>query len=260
MAVTYRTMKDYPRGRWIRGDFYGITKLKCAWSDAGTLLGEIDQSPAWPYTDIGPSTAVAYDAEVKPFAVQTNSATPLSSYNYALVVVKYTTRGPTWVADHGSITESYGAAAVSLPVAEDSLFWSVGGVGVPLNPNEIEHPVFYVQEYRIKWEQVVSPAPSYWANLIGATLNGCTNSNTVTAFTSSRTFAAGTLRFVPPTITTTYGIGVTARQTVTLGLHYKPTGWNKFWHTVNGWSTVYKNAACTTPYAPYTPAVFPSRT
>ena len=256
MAVTYRTLDGYPTGRWVRGDFFGTTKLTCAWGDAGTLLTEIDASPAWPYTAIGPSGAVAYDAEIEPFAVQTAEGTATSNYNRALVTVKYTTRGPQWVANHGSIIESYGYGVMSLPVAEGRLYW---GNRIPLGTNEIEHPILYMQEYRIRWDQVVTPNPSYWAAVIGSSLIGCTNSNTVTAFTSTRTFAAGTLRFVPPTITTTYGIGTTAKQRVTLGLHYKPTGWNYFWNTTGGWAIVYKDAAATTPYVPYTPASFPSR-
>jgi len=255
MSVSYTTMDGYPQGRWIRGDFFGTTKLKCEWHDSDNLLNEINTSPWWPSEyGFGPTSAVAYDASVEPFAVQTGTGAT-SDYNYALVTVKYTTRGPEWVAGHGSITETFSAAAMALPVAEDVLYWADG---TPLNPNEIENPVLYVQEWRIKWDQIADPVPVYWAAVIGSSLVGCTNSNQVWAFTSSQSFAAGTLRFIPPTIQTTFGIGTAARKTVTLTLQYHPYGWNYFWNTkLGGFYAVYSAAGIR--YTPYTPSTFPSR-
>lgn len=255
MAVSYTTLEPYPKGQWNNGDFYGETKLKCAWDAAGSLLTEIDDSPNWPSAyAFGPDSALAYDVQVEPLGQQINSNQSLTDYKHAILTVKYTTKGPQWVANHGAITEEFGAEAFTMPTDQWVLRW---GDGFAVSPDKVPGPTLYIQTYRVTWHWTTIPAPSYWAALVGGSLVGCTNSNVVKAFNTNRTFAVGTLRFVPPTITTTYSLARVARTKVVLTLQYHPYGWNTFWRSENNAFEALYNMA-KVQYRPYTPAVFPS--
>jgi hypothetical protein len=251
-VATYRTLEGYPKSKWHRGDFYAETKLKCAWADRLAVVAAIDATPSYPYSD-GPSTALAYESNTEPFGAQLNSNTPLASYAHALITVKYTTAGPMYVFNHGSMTEEYGPFTVYQRLDGNKLFWydtqpcgtAAGG------------KIYYGQEWRVTWHNLVSPTPVYMTAVLANSLAGCTNSNTVLAFTSSRTFAPETLLFTPPVVTTTYSIGYTPKTTVKLSLKYWPYGWNTFWRAETQQFEVYYADGQRTRTYPL--AQFPSR-
>ncbi len=222
----YRTLQGYPISTWRSGDFFSTTKLHCAWSDRVAVVTAIDTDPSYPYDD-GPAAALAYEATIEPFAKQVNSDSELAAYTAAHITVKYTTKGPSWIANHGYIEESYGPIQQNCPVNVDGLEWVDGGA---LERGDIPSRVTYLAEWRVTWHNILAiNAPAYIDTMTSGALMGYTNSNTVYSFRHGWTFPPETLLFTPPTVKVTYGIGKATRATIIASFKVCPWGWNSWW-------------------------------
>lgn len=235
MAVTYAEMQGYPTGRWADGDFYGKRRLKVAWSDASALLEELENT-SWPYAD-GPNLCTPWQAIIKPFPhVRMDGTNSIASYDWAMIDVDYTTKGPVW-NDTLSIsvyetTSPY--TRVHKIKADSKLYWDATcETGIDYSPICEWHGLKYKLTFS-GLDSAPTPALDYIRYV---------NSNDVGTYTLGLSFPAETLMFAGATVDSKFNWGKLARYSVTYNFIYWPAGHNKMFRPGSGFVDVYyKNA------------------
>ena len=231
MTVAYAEMQGFPIGKWKGGYFDGRRQLKVAWLEAAALLNALENT-SWPYSD-GPNSCTPSEATIRPFpGCQQRGSGSLASYEYALVDVLYTTRGPRWI-NNQKVTEEINPFAKALPVRpEGKLFWNDGTAvtnNVILRENGLQ--------YDITFNDLTS-MPSAVTDYCGYA-----NSNTVTSLTLGRSFAPETLLYVGPKVTAVYSWGHLPRYNVKYSFHYWPYGHNKVFRPGVGYEYIYNGTS-----------------
>lgn len=228
-SVSYAEMHGYPRSEWDQGEFDAERRVLVAWSDRVTFLNELDVYPnfLYPYAD-GPAGATAKKAKIFPFGASTAaSGSSLASYQYALIQIFHTTRGPQWDTTLGvHIQERITPAAQYYMASRRKLRWY--NDNAELSPNDEPRLDDTLYEYTVKYSRLLSvPA---WV----LTRPGVCNSNSVTCQTIPITFVPYTLRYTGATISVSWSLGLTKRYDVSASFLFKSSGWNTFWRPDGG--------------------------
>jgi len=147
MAVSYGEVHGYPKSRWVRGEFFGTRKLRCAWADRADLLEELD-GDTWPYadgpyadeSDGGNSYAIAREAFIEPLPAQLTADGNMASYEYAIVTVKYSTVGPQLHSTNW-IEENLDTTVITQRIDYRGLAWGDGTDLTSLEAPDLFHQV-----------------------------------------------------------------------------------------------------------------------
>jgi len=256
MAVTCYEMHTYPRSKWgADGHFYGVRKLRVAWDDRADLLSELSSTTtAWPYDD-GPGLAAMFpaiprEATVEPLPAKQSGSGSIASYDWAVVTVKYSTKGPVYqIAPQVWIEERVVPYAQSMRLSNSGLTW-VDGTSL----DAAEGPVvtFYGLDYQLTYYGLaVVPAA-----VLG--LTGCTNIYPVTAYSLGCTFYPDCLLYCGAFLKRRISWDLTSLLwDVTYSFKSRPQGleWNKFPRGKHGNFQYVKKSDGNILYA-YTPAIF----
>jgi len=216
MAVSYGEVHGYPKSRWVRGEFFGTRKLRCAWADRDDLLAELDGT-SWPYAD-GVDEAISREAAIEPLPAQLTADGNMASYEYALVTVKYSTVGPQ-LHSLRWIDESLTPFAFAQRMDHELLAWADG---TKLAYNEAPSRTTYGLNYMFKlYNQETVPANVY-DNV------GYVNANAVTAYTLNMTFPIGTLLYSSAHLSRRTSWAGSFLWDAAYYFKYHPWGWNTF--------------------------------
>jgi hypothetical protein len=230
-TIEHSEWHGWPRWRWRQGEFYGERKLLCAWDDQATLAQELDTYPnnVWPYPG-GSSDALAFDIESRPFPARITQAgttlDPRASYQHALLTVRYTTKGPTYV--NGNYVEEWFEPWQERHQADwTKLAWD-GVNGQGLRPNEAPTGTYYGIVYVQKFTQLTTP-PADTLSFVGYI-----NANAVACYTFNRIFGAETLLYGGCTLRRRVSAGGSQKWSISRRFLYKYDGWNKVWRLDKG--------------------------
>lgn len=220
MIVQYAEMQGYPIGKWSGGDFDGYRRLKVAWDSIYNLLSSLENT-AWPYAT-GPSACTPISATVKPFpGCRQHGSGNKASYDWAMVDMRYTTRGPTWKKSLGySVHETTSPFTQVKQIDPDGkLFWNNNDTN-PLTTREGPIAQWHGMKFSLTFSGLRTAPSGAWDYL------KYVNSNAVTSYTLGRTFAAGTLLYKGAVIGANYAWGRMPRYSVTYEFIYWPPGHN----------------------------------
>lgn len=239
--ATYWEMHGWPRGRWERGAFDGERRLMCAWSDILLTMAELDANLFWPYAanqyPWGAADALIYSADVIPFGKSTatgGDTQKYNSYEWAMIVCKYTTRGPKYYPGKGYVEETLDPAFQSYTVDSKNLRWKSDDKQVEPNDAPTAHDALL--EYQVAFTHLETlPA---WI----LTYPGGVNASTVTTLGFGISFPAQTLKYMGCALKGTYSLGWQRRYTLVAKFVYKWSGWNTFWRhdstSTNKWEAI----------------------
>jgi len=226
-SVSFAEMHGYPVSKWESGEFDAERRVLVAWGDRVTFLEETDSYPncCYPYGD-GPSSALAYKAVVHPFSGMDGSS-GFATYEFALIQIFYSTRGPVWDTDLSVLMlEEMRQASQYGIVSKKNLKWASDGA--ELGPNDeprLDSPLY---EYTISFSRLLAlPA---WV----LTRPGIVNAGVVSGKQINLAFPAQTLRYTGCDISCVWSMARVARFNVTARYLVKLSGWNKFWRTDGG--------------------------
>lgn len=232
MGVSYEELDGWPQSYWDRGDFYGERRLLCAWSDRVSLLNELDADFQWPtslYPE-GPSAALARTARVIPFGrMPLTSSQNYAEYEWAIIQVHYSTKGPKWDAINKLfIEETMDPAFMSFSVDNANLRWKNDDKRVEPNDAPVNHDCLL--EYQIAFHFLTSLPTWILAR------PGLCNSNTFITAGLGISFAPYTIKYMGSSIRGTYSLAKLPRYHVTAKFLFKWSEWNKFWrHDTAAW-------------------------
>jgi len=219
ISVTYYVVDGFPQSTWNSGEFVAVVKFWCAWDDRVTFIEEIGTYPDSQYGwGEGPSDALAREIEVRPWpkSRQKGSGTT-PDYDWALVTVKYTTRGPRY---SGGVLADEWLQPFSMYQRLDhrQLQWSDAA---PVLPGDAPRKTFYGLEYVRKVYGADSiPAAAY-------NMAGYVNNNNVVSLFLGKTFGAGTLLWRPPSVHVRWNTAGAAKMDITYHMVWNPFLWNK---------------------------------
>lgn len=232
MAVNFVTLDPYPRSVWRNGAFRGESRLKCKWADRATLISELEGT-AWPYPD-GPSDALPFEAETFPWGRQLASNSQTTDYEWAIIKVVWRAGGYTpRRINNFRITESFEPTQFSSTI-------------------DFRHALAHwtTQERRVEYGEI--PAWTQYGLMYSLTVHnvlavptaiydrvGCCNSNAVASYTLNKSFAAETLKYVPPTVKWTFTLARVATYDITYRFDFWPFGWNTHFNPrTAGWEPI----------------------
>lgn len=234
-TVSYAEMHGYPRSEWNAGEFEAERRVLVAWDDRFNFLVELNAYPnfLYPYSE-GPAEATAQRAKIFPFGKSTAGAgSSLADYEYALIQIFHTTRGPSYNPNYGFIIERLSRAGAAIAVDPTNLRWASDSEQVL--PNDA--PVFdrIDLEYHVSFRQQIS-LPSWILSR-----PGLCNSNAFPTAGLGIVFAAQTLKYMGADVTAKYAMSRLPRYDIDATFKYKPSGWNTYWRPdLNGgeWDTI----------------------
>ena len=231
--VTYAEMQGFPQGRWNNGEFDGHRRLKVAWASAAELLSQLEGT-TWPYST-GPNNCYGWRADIKPFpGCQQGGSGSEASYDWALVDIYYTTRGPTHVSHLGGyVKETLSPYTRTSRVNHSGLYWSTA---TAIAANEAPTATWHGSKYQITYSNLTIP-PANFLNY-----SGCVNSNTVASYTLSMSFLPQTLLYAGTVTSVNYGWGQSPRWSASHRFEYWPPGHNTFYRQ-GGFVCMYTDAA-----------------
>lgn len=221
--AAYCEVHGWPKGKWERGDFDGERRLHCYWADVTAVLADLDGSPQWPWQAYpwGAADALIYSAEVVGIGQgKAAGGSQTAVYDRALIIAKYTTRGPRYNPTYGHIEERWVSGGESFAVDHSQLRWADGST---VDPNDA--PIVHrdIGEYIVTFHNLTAvPA---WV----LTRQGGVNSTTFSTIGLGLVFAAGTLKYGGCQISGKYSLGYLPRYHVTAKFEYRNVGWNKHW-------------------------------
>lgn len=249
-------MQGYPRGKWLDGHFDGLRRLKVAWgSDAVTML-EALEGTAWPYAS-GPNACTPWQATIKPFPnCRQQGSGSLASYEFALVDVFYTTRGPVWNTSLGyrvqETTSSYTRVGKISPKdgSTNRLYWDNAGAN-PIHRDDAPMGEWHGMAYKLTFSGLTSAPSGAWDYI------KYVNSNVVTSYTLDRSFAPETLLYKGASIQANYAWGKLTRYGVTYSFLYWPPGHNRVFRPGYGHvDAYYREGGSSVIYKTYDSAPF----
>lgn len=234
-TVSFSEMHGYPKSEWNAGEFESERRVLVAWDDRVTFLSELDTYPnfLYPYSD-GPSGATARRARILPFGKSTAAAgSSYADYEYALVQIFHTTRGPSYDPNYGYIVERLMVGGRAFAVDPTNLRWASDNSDIALN----DSPVLELGEleYRVSFHQQIS-LPSWILSR-----PGLCNSNVFPTAGLGIAFGAQTLKYMGSDVTATYSMSRLPRYDIYATFKYKPSGWNTYWRpdlNGGGWDTI----------------------
>lgn len=226
ITVDYHELQGYPRGRWVEGHFYGERRLRVAWSDVPTFIGQIGTYPdsEWPAATYGFGVTDALAREILIEPLPRSQLTPagedelegLAVYRQARCTVRYSTSDFTWV-NSALVKERFAPSIQTIRIPAALLTWSDG---TPLVPGEDITVPIAGMGYTLSFHNLVTSPPDTtdWC--------GYVNSNTVVTYTLGRTMAAGTLLFGGSNLTVRFGYVGGYKWSVDHNFLYRRQGWN----------------------------------
>lgn len=227
-SVSFAEMYGYPKSQWDEGEFDAERRVLVNWNDRVKFLTELDAYPnfLYPYSD-GPEGATARRAKVVPFGASTAAeSSSYADYDYALIQIFHTTRGPQWDTTLGvHITERLYPAGQYKMVSRTNLRWEDGEEVEAGDEPRLDDTLY---EYEVKYQRLLS-VPT-WV----LTRPGVCNSNAVTGKVIRIEFAAQTLKYTGCTISVTWSLGRVKRYDVSANFLFKASTWNKFWRPDGG--------------------------
>jgi hypothetical protein len=231
MGVEYAEMQGFPIGRWQNGYFDGQRRLKVAWNQSSALLNELEGT-SWPYSD-GDNYCTPYRADIRPMPnCRQRGSDSIASYDYAIIDMYYTTRGPRWQPLQSQyIEERISSCTKSFKVnTKDALEWADGTeIASGDAPTIMEHGL----RYDITYDKVTS-MPSQVMSFVGYV-----NNNSVYSPTLGMTFAADTLMYVGADVASHYSWGKLPRFKITYKFDYWPYGHHMKFRSGKGYEVMY---------------------
>lgn len=234
-TVTYTEMDGWPRGGWQAGEFDAERMIRVAWTDRAQFLAELDTYPnnQYPYAD-GPADAIVRRVKTIPFGASTAaSGSSLASYEYALIQVWHSTRGPVWNTLLSCLVQENLFPAPQLKfVSRQNLRWKSDNKEVLASDEPQLDDTLY--EYVVSFSRLLTlPA---WV----LTRPGVCNSNSVaillnpTLGTWALTMQPETLKYNGCEISGKWSLGLVARWNVTASFLFKGSKWNWYWRPDGG--------------------------
>lgn len=212
MPVTQNEWEGYPQERFTRRAFEATRRLKCAWTDRYTLLGELI-GVAYPYAS--GSNAIPVAATIEPMGWITSSAT----YQHAIITVQYSNE--VRKIDSKFISEEFLPAKEIIELDYRDFEWSGGGALTAMQRPRLIIPII---DIRTTFYDIAA-APTTALSLMGGV-----NNAPATSFTTGITFATGRLLYD----SFEYGRNVSLAQADTFKIEYlfhaRPVDWNYFFN------------------------------
>ena len=230
-GISHYEMQGYPKSRWKDGHFYGTRKVRVAWYERDDFLEQLDTADnnGWPYVDGPTAYALARHVTIEPLPAKitgTGTGSSQASYEWALITIEYTTKGPQ-SDGHGAWIEEWIKPFVRyMRIDQKGLTWAAGAAAV--EPGDAPALVRYGLEYHRKYHRLPS-VPWQATNWVGYV-----NSDALIAPTISQAFPAGTLLYAGADISTRVSMSKLQRYDVKYSFLYWPGGWNKFFNPATG--------------------------
>jgi len=175
IATAHAEVQGYPKEHYDWTGAQHVRKLRCAWADRLTLIGELDDSDNWtyPYDNTG---AILDDVKVEPErnSRSSDAGSGKIAYQNAIVTCRYTTLGPKLV-DTDLVSEHLRVSTTGGRWSNESLYWDAGQATSlkdegDIGPQRLEGGLVYTLRYH-RAVGVPASVGSY---------PGYLNSNTVT--------------------------------------------------------------------------------
>lgn len=245
ISVSYEEMNGSPVEELRDDGLRATRRLKCAWDDRLTLVGELTGKTeyvgddTYAYTkpasypwDTNSPPIIALGASIEPFGdcAETPSLTTQNEYDHAVVTVEY---GPnkistmTGIAAETMITERIEPSIEFIQVPSKKLYYQGtdpegGNKGQAVQSDmtlafQLEIVDWIYTFHRLPY------IPAAWWNL-----RGKVNASSITSNTFGKTFAAETVLMRPATITRDYTQYGPKAWKLELRMSIRDTGWNKF--------------------------------
>ena len=235
MPPSYVELKPSPQGQWLtdrrKGDrnFDAERILLCEWSDRASMISWLFSGGlSYPHAD-GPSASIVKDIKTLGYG-RTSGSGGLISYLYAILRIKYSTKGPGFINDLFQEEYLREKKIHQYPVG-DSLRWSDE---IYLTPQDCRGIRFWGWQHVLR----ISNAATYPTGIM-ALINTC-NATPITCVTFDIAFPAQTVLYVPPFM------GSTASYTEGMEYSYQynhlinPFEWNRYWRAeTSSWERVY---------------------
>ena len=228
ITTTHYEMHFSPQSRWVRGEFDGWRTFMVPWNSRDEFIIEIGTYPEWTWNGAeGPSDALAYRVDIRPYPNTKQKAalgSSYSTYDWALIRVAYSTRGPKFT-DGYSVEEWITPAASGKSILPGSKTWNDGETLVSTTNShlvkEIHGGTFHQKRSRLTAVQVPS---NLYTNI------GSVNSNAVTPKLLPVGFAAGQLLYVTPYVHAEFAWDSGLVYTVEYRYKIHANNWNKHWN------------------------------
>ena len=255
ISVDFEELAGSPHIQATLQQYRATERLKCAWSDAGTLMIDLFGGGAAfsPLPFRLNAAARVRDVRIQPFhgsdVLADEGNDSYTAYTHAEVVVEYATPDvddPNQTpAD--SISESIDVAKEFMTFPGAKLYTQGGGdQGEPMEGSEVGLQVGMMEWQVTRHDLTKLPAAA-------ASLLGHCNSSSVSSTKLGLSFATETLLYESLSLrlkTTPQGIQLVDP---TFRLIHRPTGWNKVLDPESGnWIDVYLEGE-SSPYKPFTP-------
>jgi len=261
-TVSFAEMLGYPQSEWQQGEFDAERRVFVAWSDRVQFLLELDtwENAQYPYSD-GPANAFVRHVRIQPVGKQIATYGSYANYNYCIIQIFHSTRGPQWDHTLGVILEEQiHPAGQYQTVSTRKLKWSSDSKWV--EQPDAPRSDWTLYEYTLHYQRLLY-VPN-WVNIATNVVNAYPffTKTLYTAAGMKLAFPAETLRYCGSSVSCTWSLGKVARYDVLARFLYKDSGWNKFWRpngvdsdTGGAWEQMKLETGET--YKPYKPIVFP---
>jgi hypothetical protein len=249
----YDELDGSPVEEWLPNEFSATRKLICAWGDRNAIIEAAGADGGEVYPHNPGTKAYAYAASAEPFGGQAGGGDGMSSYEKAIVTIKYTNASnkPYRTSDGKYVTEQITPTAEYLQTSAKNLYWD-SGHKQPLAEGEAP-PFFYRSfTYTITFHHA-SAVPGGILGLVN-----CVNGGPMASYSLGFVFAAETLLFPAASAVRTIQLGKLNDWQITYHFAYKSVGWNSFWRNdPPGFSPIYPKGS-TQPYRQHPLANFMS--
>jgi hypothetical protein len=241
-APAYTEDMPSPRGEWYTNakgivNFRAKRILRCTWGDRAALIAWLgtEAGCTYPHAD-GTALSLVRGIQSEGFAKGIGSGN-LMSYSHATLTVSYDTAGPQWV--NGVSMEEW-MQPHQFEVWTPKLWWADGKKNTENYCKTVAG-----------WKHVTSVSKALTVPSNAGAYIGMCNQNTKSTLTLGYSFAAQTLLYNPPSVSSHTDSGGT-RYSYQFEHIYHPGTWNKFWRQdTNAYETMYTTAAGNTPYVCY---------
>jgi len=237
MPVTYEELQGSPSEELTLDGWVGTRTLKCAWDERITLIQELWKQE---YPVVTIPRLICTTCTASPFPGKNTGSGDTSSYEYSIVVVKYTTpsfSGETGQGSGPQISESIEPTAEFITGSNLNLRWNGANSGKLVTRDEAPGKLMigFDYVYAIEGLQIL---PDAILSLIGYV-----NDKIITPTSQGMDqfkFDPETLLFNPPSISRTFNEYGVSEWNLAYRFTYKPNwddtvapavarGWNWYW-------------------------------
>jgi len=226
----YEELQGYPQEHYgENGHFYAERRVKCLWADRHDVLIAVGQNGGELYPYWKPSGALATGAAILPLplAKMDKDTCKLefpseASYNYAVVVIKYSTYQMVKLGGL-LVTEELQPSQKLLNLDIQGLTWDDGGDEDAVQPGDSLTKLLPSFDYVVTYHNLDDiPAAAYIQV-------GKINSDPVTSHLLGLTFDVNTLLHTRPTVRRKFEPGTPNKMFLSYRFAFHPKTWQHFW-------------------------------